>query len=174
MAAQSLEVIYGLVNNMTVVMEGAPRLPVRMATCMVLNGFPDRWKGIDGGYSRNSRCVLLTIENRCFFNRSLKSLYNKRRSKSTRPNVRALVTLPSLTSILRLLSQATSYKRSFDVGCLHQIRQQTKILLAKPIIMEPPCGSPKATPSKNGKRWVRFFGFMEIVCISHIFVPCYS
>ena len=76
--------------------------------------------------------------------------------------------------ILGLLSQVTSYRRTFDVGCHLRIHQQTIILHAKYITPERPRGLYKATLSKNGKRRVRFCEFMETICISRLWTSFFG
>jgi hypothetical protein len=51
--AQTLDVVYGLVNNMAVVMEGA--LCLLLLLHVVINIFMLRWQGIDAGHTRGSR-----------------------------------------------------------------------------------------------------------------------
>ena len=81
---------------------------------------------------------------------------------------------PHRTLILNLLSQATSYKGTFELGYLLQTHPQTIILLVNRITAERPRGLSKATPSKNGNRQARFSGFTAIVSISHPFLPFYG
>jgi hypothetical protein len=54
-AVQTLEIIHGLVNNMTVVMEGAAHSLI--LKLYVFNPSPIRWKGIYSGHSAGSRYV---------------------------------------------------------------------------------------------------------------------
>ena len=51
--AQTLDVVYGLVNNMAVIMEGA--LGLLLFLCVVLDISMLRWKGINAGHTRSSR-----------------------------------------------------------------------------------------------------------------------
>jgi hypothetical protein len=51
--AQTLDVVYGLMNNMAVVMEGI--LGLLLLLRLVLNIFMLRWQGIDAGHTRSSR-----------------------------------------------------------------------------------------------------------------------
>jgi hypothetical protein len=52
-AAQTLEVVYCLVQNMRVVIDGEKSL--RLVSCELLNTFPDRWQSIDGQFAGCAR-----------------------------------------------------------------------------------------------------------------------
>jgi hypothetical protein len=69
---------------------------------------------------------------------------------------------PSLNVDTEITLQVTSY-RNFEIGWLFHIHGRTTILLAKLIMAQPLHGLPKVIPSRSGKRWVHFSGFMEIV-----------
>jgi hypothetical protein len=66
-AAQTLDVVHGLVNNMQVVMDGTYRLLVLMSLCTIYKS--GRWEGIDRRHPREPWCVQLTfaIKARGFF-----------------------------------------------------------------------------------------------------------
>ena len=60
-AAQTLDVVYGLVHNMQVVMEGAHCLLVSLVCLCGTMHKSGRWKGIHRRYPRNPWCVVLTF-----------------------------------------------------------------------------------------------------------------
>jgi hypothetical protein len=143
---------------------------------MLLNAFPFpiRWQGIHAGHSTSSRCVLLSPKSKNEFSKLWSQVLMQELVEGINKKDRRSRCSASVVNKPELLTQVTSYKTSFEVGCLHQTRLQTIILHANPIATEPPCGLPKATPSENGRQPVPFCGSMAIVRSFYLCGHCYG
>jgi len=79
------------------------------------------------------------------------------------------LTAPSLTVNADSHSQGTSCKRSFKHGSLLQILPSIRIMHAKFIMMEPQIGLFEAAHTENGRRMVRYCGFVATVRFFRLF-----
>jgi hypothetical protein len=80
-----------------------------------------------------------------------------------------LIIPPPWISSAESVPQVISFSKTFRPGSLPQTHGRIKASHPKFTIMEPRHGSSKATLSPNGNPPVPFYGFMESVCLSHLF-----
>ena len=150
-AAQTLDVVYGLVRNMEVVMDGQYSVfPVRIDELGMLSDTPVRWQDINRRDSTCLGCVCLTYWSAYDLSDRSLVVMQELAVRINKMERSYYTSLHPLGSEAHSILQETSYNGDSDVGCLLQIHPQTITSLARPIMEEQPLGLLKAKHFKSG------------------------
>jgi hypothetical protein len=163
-AAQTLEVVYFLVNNLREVMNGEWILLCRLLSA-------EHPISQDGQASTDGIQKALGL----FFRREqatspdhILEMMQQLASDVNSSRRQFLFMLPPLTRNAESTRQVTSCDGTFEDGSHPRIHGKTTTLDVKLTIMEQPGGSSKGTLSRNGNMLVLCCGFMGNVCSSYL------
>ena len=149
-AAQTLEVVYGLVKKMKSVMDGAWGIPSLRFTISYPKRSSRRQQDINRRYSTGLRCVSFTV--RKFWMLSLGTSGDAANcNQHQQVPAFVVVYIPISDSLIRWRLQVISYKTSPDSGFLLWILQPTTTPHARLTTMELRLGLFMASLSMNGK-----------------------